>query len=389
MSSKLIFIFILAFFANVICAEDLFTVSPYIIINNDNNLLLNFQTSKDTKLTVSIEMKNKKTSSATTKTFSNIYKAIDLEKIELGALSCDTVLNYKITSEPTHLDIDRGLYAIPCDKNEPTYLGFLSDTQIKNELGQKRADVLSQTVADLKKSIPFSLIVNAGDIVQHGGREEEWLNFFNTAKVYLGDTYLLAAVGNHEYYESPTYEKAPPQFLKYLRDYYSSDLGYASIDLGKVTILMINSNFDFMTDGKIQEQFDWLEGKIKANQRINKPVIITMHHSPFSSSAEWIREIPKKIRADIVPMLEKYSVVKLMISGHLHMYERSFKKGIHYLIAGPSGGINNYVTYFNPYKVLIKPNVTTFSVIKLTNKNIEVKTFTGKKEVLDNFSISL
>jgi hypothetical protein len=114
-----------------------------------------------------------------------------------------------------------------------------------------------------------------------------------------------------------------------------------------------------------------------------------MHHAPFSSSVDYVREIPTRLRNELVPTLEKYSCVKMMISGHLHMYERSQKGRIPYLVAGPAGGIINYITYKNPYSVFIKPFSTTFSVFKVTSKKIEVTTFTGLKEMIDSFSVDL
>jgi 3',5'-cyclic AMP phosphodiesterase CpdA len=114
-----------------------------------------------------------------------------------------------------------------------------------------------------------------------------------------------------------------------------------------------------------------------------------MHHSPFSSNLEHIREIPTRLRKDLVPMLEKYKV-KLMLSGHLHMYERSEKDGITYMIAGPSGGINNVISYKNPFSVFIRQFTTTFSVLKVLSDRIEVLTYEGARgTVIDAFAVKL
>ena len=136
-------------------AGDNFIVSPYILVNENNNLLLNFQPSKDVKLNIEIKRFNKKIGSTAVKNFNSLYKTDLLTKLEIGKLNCDEVINYKITSLFKATNIDQGLYSIPCDKKEPLYLGFLSDTQIKNSDGQKRADELSATVADLKKVFKF------------------------------------------------------------------------------------------------------------------------------------------------------------------------------------------------------------------------------------------
>lgn len=358
---------------------------PYIAVEDQGILTLNFQPVEDIELTIKISSRNK---AIKEQKISALYSSLKLNKLDLGTLKCGEGLHYEISSK-NQKEVDNGLYSIPCDDKKPLYFGFMSDTQIKNDSGQERAVQLSATVANLKTKYPLSLIVNAGDIVQHGGLEAEWLNYFNTANVYLAGSYLMAAVGNHEYYEAPTQEKAPPQFLKYMRNDHGSDLGYMQLDLGRINLLMLNSNFDFMSEAKIKEQWDWLEDKLKTAEKNHKPSILVMHHSAFSSSLEHVREIPTRLRAELVPMVEKYKDVKLVISGHLHMYERSYKDGVTYLIAGPSGGINNVVTMKNPYSLFIKSFITTFSVFTVSKDKVDITTYSGLNEVIDQFSVPL
>ena len=371
--------------ATSVQAKSVFTIPPYITVEDQGKLTLNFQPVEDIELDIKISSNN---NAIKTNKVSQTWSSLKLNKIDLGALKCGEGLHYVITSK-LQTEVDNGLYSIPCEVEKPLYFGFMSDTQIKNDDGQKRAITLSAEIADLKKIYPLSLIVNAGDIVQHGGLETEWQNYFSTANVYLSGSYLMAAVGNHEYYDAPTQEKAPPLFLKYMRNNQSSELGYMQLDLGKINLLMLNSNFDFMSESKIKEQWDWLEDKLTTAEKTHKPSIVVMHHAPFSSSLEYVREIPTRLRNELVPMLEKHKDVKMMISGHLHMYEKSVKDGLTYLIAGPSGGINNVVTYKNPYSLFVKSFVTTFSVFKITSDKIEVMTYTGTNDIIDQFSVPL
>ena len=366
-------------FSLSVTAQSVFTISPYVTVEDQGKITLNFQTAKDIELEIKIEEQKR--------TFGSLYFAGKLTKIDLGNLNCDKPLRYIISSEG-HTEVDNALVAIPCTKKSPLYFGFMSDTQIKNEAGQVRANVLSKTISELQGMHPFSLIINAGDIVQHGGYENEWINFFNTVDIYLRRAYLMAAVGNHEYFESPSMDKAPPEFLTYMRNGHSPDLGHMQLDLGRINILMLNSNFESMSESKILEQWEWLEAKLRVAQEQRKPTVVTMHHSPYSSNLEHIRTIPTRLRNELVPMLEKYQV-RMVLSGHLHMYERSYKNGVTYLTAGPSGGINNVVSYRNPYSVFYRQFITTFSVLKLQGNFIEVITYGGDKKVIERFNIKL
>lgn len=381
---KFSFALIILTLSGQILAKNIFTISPYVVVEDKGSLSLNFQTAEPIEFEVVIDgrfffLPKKK--------YSGLWNNDKLHKIELGKLKCGLSLHYKIkTKEET---IDNAIHEIPCLENEPLYFGFMSDTQIKTKDGQERANKLSQSIADLQKNIPFSLIINAGDIVQHGGYQTEWINFFKTTDIYLKNSILLAAIGNHEYFESPSLDKMPPEFGLYMRNGVGSELGYAQLDLGKINILVINSNFESLSEPRILEQWEWLEGKLKTAEKRRRPTVVVMHHSPFSSNLEHVRDIPTRLRKDLVPLIEKYKV-KLMLSGHLHMYERSEKAGTTYLIAGPSGGINNVISYKNPYSVFIKQFTTTFSVLKVLTDRIEVLTYEGAKgTVIDSFVVKL
>lgn len=380
--SKALFIFIL-FICSLSAFAETFSVKPYLVLGEKNNISLNFKTLRDAKLNVEIK------SSGLRINKSSSYLQGEMNKIDLGKLSCGKTVHYRFIDEQRTPLIEAGTIAIPCNKSAAFYIGFMSDTQIKNQAGQARANELASLVAELKQKYPFPLIINAGDIVQHGGRESEWLNYFKTSEAYLGSSYLVSAIGNHEYYESEHMDQATPEFLSYMRDSHSSQLGNLAIDVGPITMLVINSNFKFLTEAKIKEQWDWLEAKLTRAQQIKRPVFISLHHSPFSSSAEWIREIPKRLREEFVPLIEKYSCVKAVLSGHLHMYERSYKQGIHYLIAGPSGGILNAISYINPHKVVAKPFLTTFTLLKVQNDVMTAETYDIKKGLVDKFEMGL
>jgi predicted phosphodiesterase len=380
---KIVYLLV-ATFISLAHGKSEFIVAPYIVVGEKGGLSLHFRPGSLREMDVTVESLNPSVRTGTTK---GKWTADKLHKIDLGFLKCGEGLRYKFSSSDEVLD--NSLYAIPCEGRE-FHFGFMSDTQIKNSAGQARADSLSRVISDLQKKFPISLIINAGDIVQYGGIESEWLNFFRITNHYLQKTYLMAAVGNHEYYESPSYDKAPPEFLIYMRNGKDTDLGFIQLDLDRMNLLMLNSNFESMSESKIFEQWLWLEEKLEVAESQKKPTIVIMHHSPFSSNLEHFRTIPSRLRTDLVPILEKYSVVKMMISGHLHMYERSQKKGITYLVAGPSGGINNVISYKNPFSVFIRQFTTTFSVFRMDEDKIEVLTYEGNKGmVIDSFVVPL
>lgn len=87
-------------------------------------------------------------------------------------------------------------------------------------------------------------------------------------------------------------------------------------------------------------------------------------------------------------MLEKYKV-PLLLSGHTHMYERSLKNGVNYVVAGPAGGKPNKPSDKNPYKVAFDQNALTFTKIKISNKLIFIETYNEENRLIDSTTISL
>jgi len=94
------------------------------------------------------------------------------------------------------------------------------------------------------------------------------------------------------------------------------------------------------------------------------------------------------MRRRLEPLLREYGI-KLVLSGHTHMYERSFKDGVHYVVAGPAGGRVNDPSYKNKYKVYMNPDILTYTEFKVFDGLIEMKTWNEKNELVDKVLIDL
>ncbi len=437
---------IFSFFTLPAFSKGVFQVAPYLIMAQKKEAFLRFQPVDNLRLDISIRKESSR--GVESNDYSQVFLNNKLHEIPLGRMGCETSLRYTITQREKNVSevLDHSVYPMNCSGQGPFYFGFMSDTQIKNNAGQLRAVKLAESIEKWQQKIPFSLVVNAGDLVQFGSIEKEWVHFFDVGQNYLKRSYIIAAVGNHEYYEAkrralprrpffdlgrslgqllrrscqaigrhlslpfgencpkasrqfhgssllrPTYvykDRAPALFMKYMRSEKSSDLGNLAIHFGSTQLLILNSNFKQLSNKKIQSQWSWLKSKLDQSEALGQVSIIVMHHSPFSSSLEHQRAIPKRLRKEFVPLIEKYSSVKFVLSGHLHMYERSLKNNIHYIISGPSGGIHNYISYPNKYKKFIKPLTTTFSIFKITSEQISVKTYGPQQRIIDQVELKL
>ena len=71
------------------------------------------------------------------------------------------------------------------------------------------------------------------------------------------------------------------------------------------------------------------------------------------------------------------------------MYERSFKDGVHYLVAGPAGGRINKPTFKNPYVQKFDSNALTFTKVKYSNRTLKIETFNQDNTLIDQLFLNL
>ncbi len=364
-----------------------FRVNPYQTITQDREVTLNFWPVNDAAVDIKVTKKKNGFANFEIKKFQ--ASSSELQKISLGTIACNETLSYEIFLDKFKYDqVD--LPALKCvEENKSMNIGFLSDTQIKNESGLERAIKLSELVEKIHKDNPFEVLVNAGDIVQVGANITEWLQFFDVSKTYLPKTYNIAAAGNHDYYDTNTTNKTPDFFANFFRSKNDSNLGNVAFELGKIKFIVLNTNFNVLSEDRIQLQWKWLKSELDSAQKKDLFSVLVMHHAPYSSSAEYIRPIPRRLREQMVPILESYKNVQLVLSGHLHMYERSLKDNINYLIAGPSGGIYNVLSYKNEYMKFFKQFVTTFTLIKINFPKITFETYDIDQNLVEKFSFTI
>ena len=119
-------------------------------------------------------------------------------------------------------------------------------------------------------------------------------------------------------------------------------------------------------------------------------IIISFHHSPFTSVSSPSNYHVKEIRKQFIPLFEEHNEkVVLVLTGHTHLYERSYKEGINYLVSGPSGGIRSFGFRKNPYSVFKRPIRSTYTHASITNQILELKTYERKGNLIDSLIINL
>jgi acid phosphatase type 7 len=345
-----------------------YKVKPYLILNDKRDLVLKFQLKNKSHL--KLEMDNKIIRD-------QVFEGKVVQEINLGEQVCGK----RITINLSDKQID--FLNSPCDQD--ITFGFLGDTQ-------KRPERHSLMTMEVEKLLPLSFVINLGDLVENGMIASEWEDFFNSANPYLKKTPMVAAVGNHEFKKilgnyAPTKDQPLP---KYFKDYFrwegAPDLGYYSIQFDLFTLVVFNSNLTIYTKEELNKQWAWVEETLKKNFLANKRVILGMHHAPFSSDEFYNGKEAVILREKLVPLIERYGV-KLVLTGHCHLYERSYVNGVHYIVTGPSGGTFRDPVRENPYMKTIFPQKMTFGLVKVNLNEIYIKIFDQENNLLDEVKI--
>ncbi len=354
----------------------LFKVDPYAIRNDRNEILLKFQLNIKTYLEIKVSQKI---------VAGNYFPKERVHEINLGVQECDKKIIIEINKEKSHLTTHKkiSIPPFPCDLRKKISFGFLGDTQQYNSRHKK----IAKMVSNLQEKENLAFILNLGDVVNYGIHKFQWDNFFNVANLYSNNSPMIAAIGNHEYYNllakiDKDLTGTPNHFKEYFRWKESPPQGYFYLNMKKFGLIVINSNFDQLTEADQKAQWLWIENTLKQNEI---PTIVAMHFPPFSSDSFNDSPPAKLLREKLVPLLEKYQV-KLVLSGHTHLYERLIKNGINYIVTGPSGGVWGKDSIRNPYQVFKAPRTLTFGKISFGNDEISLETFNEFGIVIDRFS---
>ncbi len=367
--------------ASTAFSADLFKVAPYALKHTNGHLLLNFQLNEDKKLIIEDGQKINRTFD---------YKKDTHYQTELGKEECGMRKDLRIRDAGTNEVIfSKNFEGLSCTSSTraPDYtFGFISDTQQFKD----RHEAIAKVIAYHHSIDPLQFLINGGDVVQNGQNDEqEWIEYFIGGKAYLMDVPQIAVIGNHDYRGHKKENALPAFFQKYMRWEGSPTNGNLFFEMPGFQLVVWNSNISDLTNKEEDEMWPWLEEKMKAAQRSNTPLIFVTHFPVFSSSMNRFTSLAViKLRNKLVPLVEKYGV-RLVLSGHTHMYERSFKDGVNYLVAGPAGGRANKPTFSNPYMQKFDSESLTFTKIKYSNKTLKMETFNQDNMLIDQLFLNL
>lgn len=235
----------------------------------------------------------------------------------------------------------------------------------------------------------------AGDLVESGGEQRDWDEFWKHFAGDYGDLAgrvpLMNSMGNHENFGGPGalggYSTNPSNFAaaKFTTYFEAPANGasnpvqegrYSRRDYGKVTLITLDSSNGgaqgtandtnwLITSSNApdyapgSEQYLWAQAQLADAKAAGQIVFVQFHHVPYSvgphgwpaGGGDNQSGVPMRLYS---PLFEQYDVAAV-IAGHDEMYEHSIVNGIHYYDVGIGGdGLRGPVAGLtNPFQVFL------------------------------------
>lgn len=268
--------------------------------------------------------------------------------VELTNLQANTAYNYSVGTETKNLASGKDFYFItapsPTD-NRPINIWSMGDfgDNSKAIYIQNQTAVRDQYLKN--KANYTDLWIWLGDNAYCCGTDIEYqkqiFDFYGSN--ILGNTVFFPVPGNHEYYETAIAQVDKKiNYFNVISVPTQAEMGgmksntkeYYSYNYGNIHFIALDSYG--LDEGKYRlsdsrsKQYQWLLNDLAINNSLW--TIIYFHHPPYTkrshdSNAE---DELRLIRENLVPIFDKYKV-DLVMSGHSHIYERS------YLMKGHTG----------------------------------------------------
>ena len=190
------------------------------------------------------------------------------------------------------------------------------------------------------------LILHTGDLVYHGGEWYQYSDFNDSIQlVWDHEVPLFTAAGNHEMYTDDWVND--PTFTNYTAYVDYSDVAaacggtelYYSFDANEMHFIFLNTEHDWDADEYkcSAEQYAWLESDLESTEE-DDFVVVVFHRPPYSiryaRPDRWAEAA--SIRDGFHPLFVAYDV-DLVFNGHDHLYYRTIRDGICYVVTGGGG----------------------------------------------------
>jgi len=219
------------------------------------------------------------------------------------------------------------------------------------------------------------LVLQTGDLVHRGNDEALWKIYDEITGQMRKDIPVYPARGNHDIGGTGYEDRVSQPFSSGNKLFYSFDKDgchFISLDA-----------FSPYREGSAQ--YAWLSEDLAKNEN-SKAVFVFFHVPPYSVGT--VHGSDLSIRRTLCPLFEKFHVTAVF-NGHEHIYYRTVRNGIPYIIAGGGGAPLYPVDPALAQKGDVFSSVHHYCVCEVSGNNLHLKVFTDKEKKIDDAEIPL
>lgn len=242
----------------------------------------------------------------------------ELHEVLLTGLKADATYHYQVTSTrgDEMISSGDGLFKTAVEAPTPFRFAVYGDTRSNPE---DHAAVCKGILASESR-----FVIHTGDFVRRGTDYAGWgVEYFKPAAAMLRNIPLFPCLGNHE-------DNADWYYYFFDTPEGGGDHGerWYGFDYGNAHFAVVDTDTDFSPGSP---QYAWLEEDLRSTQA---DWVFVVHHHPAYSSGPHGGTVA--VQEHLVPLYEARSVAAVF-QGHDHIYERSYKDGVYYIVTGGGG----------------------------------------------------
>ncbi len=233
---------------------------------------------------------------------------------------------------------------------------FLNDSSCLKEIWHMNRE-------DRFRKVPIDLVLNVGDVTLDG-EKSQFVSYKKIQKLIKFP--VISARGNHD--DSVLFEEfcGPKEFAFSNRNSFFIVLDIKS---GELT----------------EEQFSWLDGKLEEGKKYDN-IFVVIHKPPFDPyQQEWYNMDNEPWAYRFRKLCAEYKV-KMVFSGHKHMFKHAVFDGVDYIVTGGGGMITEIPErdggYLHYVRVMVNHDYVTYEVRKISPPFWEFLTYYVCKELV-------
>ena len=247
--------------------------------------------------------------------------------------------------------------------------------------GRNQMDV-AQAMVDAYQETPYGFVAHVGDVSYYGSIVDRWPEVWEEPYKPLLDAGVLfqVALGNHELEEESS-EDVEAWIADRLAQF-GYDTTYRVVPYGPIDFFFLDTATPLIAGDRSGEQRAWLEQALADSQARWK--VAVMHHAPYSSSPK--RGSYTEIRDIVQPLFAEHGV-QLVLTGHDHLYERTYPQdGVTYVVTGAGAKLSEIGT--SDFTAL-SAKVLQFMLVEIEGQEMTVQAIDVNGTVFDEVALGM